>query len=129
MQRFAQHRSRRSQLHNLACIHHRQIIRHPIDNRQIVGDQQNRHPQLPLQIAQQIQDLRLDRHIQSGCGLIRHQQPGLGRQGHRDHYPLLHAARELEGKIPGPQFRGGNAAQLEQTDDLLPGIASRTVQQ
>ena len=46
-------------------------------------------------LAQELQHLRLDRHVERGGRLVGDQQLRLERQAHGDHRPLLHAAREL----------------------------------
>ena len=42
-----------------------------------------------------LEDLRLDRHVQGGRGLVGDQDAGIARQRHRDHHALAHPAREL----------------------------------
>ena len=49
-------------------------------------------PALALQLAQQVEDLRLDRHVQRRRRLVGDQQPRARRQRHRDHHALAHAA-------------------------------------
>ena len=54
-----------------------------------------RQPELALQVAQQVEDLRLDRHVERGDRLVGHDQLRLEREraGHADALPL--AAGEL----------------------------------
>ena len=47
-------------------------------------------------VLQQIEDLRLDRHVERGRRLVGDQEIGLGRQRHGDHDALLLAAGEPE---------------------------------
>ena len=47
------------------------------------------------QVAHQVEDLRLDRDVERGRRLVGDQQLGLAGEGHRDHHPLGHAARQL----------------------------------
>ena len=61
-----------------------------------MGDDDQRHPQLLLQILDQVQHLRLDRHVDRRGGLVGDQQPRPARQCHRDHGALAHAAGEIE---------------------------------
>ena len=52
---------------------------------------------VPVSVAQrahQVEDLRLDRHVERGRRLVCDQEPRLARERHRDHRPLPHAARE-----------------------------------
>ena len=60
-----------------------------------MGDQQHRHPELGAKIADQRQDLRLDRHIQRRRRFVGDQQARPAGQRHGDHDALLHAARQL----------------------------------
>src|SRR5262249_11027976 len=50
---------------------------------------------LRLELAHQIQDLRLDRNIKCGGRLVGNEQLGIAGERHSDHYPLPHATREL----------------------------------
>ena len=52
-------------------------------------------PSLALQLAQQVEDLRLDRHVERGRRLVGDQQLRLAGQRHGDHHALAHAAGEL----------------------------------
>ena len=52
-------------------------------------------PSRSLQVAQQLEDLRLDRHVERGRRLVGDQQLRVARERHRDHHALAHAAREL----------------------------------
>src|SRR3546814_9316880 len=49
-------------LHNPAGIHHRNARRHVFDDSQIVADQEVGEIELTLQVAQQVEDLRLHRY-------------------------------------------------------------------
>ena len=52
-------------------------------------------PSRVLQLAHQVEDLRLDGHIQRGGGLVGDQDLWIARQRHGDHDALAHAAGEL----------------------------------
>ncbi len=60
-----------------------------------MGDPNDRHPKLVSQILHQFDDLRLDRDIKRGGGLIGDQYLGGADQRHRDHDALTHPTREL----------------------------------
>jgi hypothetical protein len=62
---------------------------------EVVGDQQQRHAEPILQLAHQLQDLRLDRHVERGGRLVGDQDVGLVGDRHRDHDALALPAREL----------------------------------
>ena len=55
-----------------------------------------------LRVAHQLQNLRLDGHVQGGGGLVRDQHRRLAGQRHRDHHPLSQAAAELERILADP---------------------------
>ncbi|CUJ82633.1 Uncharacterised protein [Achromobacter sp. 2789STDY5608615] len=86
---------RRRLLHDPAQVHHCHPVRHVAHHRQIVADEHIRQPELLLQIAHQVQDLRLHRHVQRRGRLVAHQELGLRRQRPRDRNALALAAREL----------------------------------
>ena len=63
-------------------------------------------PEPVLQLAEQVQDLRLDRDIEGGDGFVADDQFRLRRQRSRDADPLALAARELvreERRLFGPE--------------------------
>ena len=61
----------------------------------VVRDQNDRGASCLLQFAHQVEDLRLDRHVERGRRLVGDQQLRVARQRHRDHRALPHAARQL----------------------------------
>ena len=78
-----------------ARVHHRDPVTGLRDHGQVVRDEDHREPQLRSQVAQQLQDLGLDHHVQRGHRLIGDHQLRPAGQRHRDHRPLAHAAGEL----------------------------------
>ena len=62
---------------------------------QVVGDQDHPGAGLVAQLAQLVEDLRLDRHVERRRRLVGDQQLRRARERHRDHHALAHAAREL----------------------------------
>ena len=77
-------------------------------------DQQHAHAALDLQTAQEVENLRLNRHIQRRRRFIGNQQARIGRERNGNHHPLFHATRELEGVLVQPTRRIGNAHGTEQ---------------
>ena len=59
-----------------------------------MGDEHHRHAESVLEFLDQLQDLRLDGHIERSGRLIRDQQLGAAGQRHGDHHTLAHAAGE-----------------------------------
>ena len=119
MLRVVEQRLHRRALDDLAGIHHDHLVDQFGNHAQVVRDDQHGHAQALLQIAQQIEDLRLDRHIQGGGGLVGHQQHRLAGQGHGDHHPLAHAARQPVRKVVEPLRRRRDAHQLQHLDGPL----------
>jgi len=116
MQRSAQEFARGRQLDDLPGIHHGHAVGHVADDAEVVRDEQNRHAEPLLQLAQQIQNLRLDCHIERGGRFVGDEQFRFARQRHRDHHALLHATGHLERIIFDARFRRGNTDEFEQAN-------------
>ena len=56
-------------------------------------------PVAPLQLAQQLEDLRLGRHVERGGRLVGDQELGSHDERHRDHRALAQPAAQLEGVL------------------------------
>jgi hypothetical protein len=65
------------------------------NDRQVVRDEQVGEIELRLEIFQQVQDLRLDRDVERGHGLVAHDQLRAERERPRDPDPLTLATGEL----------------------------------
>ena len=85
----------RPRLDDPAGIHDVHRLGDRRDHAQIVGDQQQRHAGLVRDLADQLEDLGLHRHVERGGRLVGDQQLRPPRQDHGDHHPLALAAREL----------------------------------
>ena len=83
---------------------------------QVVGDEQDRHARFALQLVEQRQDLRLDRHVERGGRLVGDQQLRPAGERHRDHRALALPARQLVRKRVDAALRIGNAGAREQLD-------------
>ena len=70
MLRIGEHSFGRTDLNNLALLHHTNIVCHVADNAKIMGDQQKRHAEFFLQIFEQFQNLRLHGDVQRRGWLI-----------------------------------------------------------
>ena len=68
---------RAAALDDLARIHHRDLVGMAGDDAEIVGDENDRHVPLALQLPQKIQYLALNRDVQRGGGLVGDQELGL----------------------------------------------------
>ena len=82
-------------LDHLAGVHNHDIIRYFSDDTEIMGDHHNRGTGLLLQLVDQIEDLRLDRHIEGRGRLVTDQELRITAQCHRDHHTLTHTAGKL----------------------------------
>ena len=76
MQRATQEFARGSEFHDLSGIHHRHAIRDVAHDAKIVRDEKYRHAEALLEVAEQIQNLRLNRHIKRGGWLVGHEKFG-----------------------------------------------------
>ena len=64
-------------LDDLAEVHHRDLGAEVPDDREVVGDEQERDVELALQVLEQVDHLRLDRHVERGDRLVGHEQLGV----------------------------------------------------
>ena len=65
------------------------------DDAEVVGHEHDARVGPLAQLLHDLQDLRLDRHVQRGRGLVGDEHRRVARERHRDHHALAHAAREL----------------------------------
>ena len=72
---------------------------HPVavvgDDPKVLRHQQDRRAGVLHRLPHLVEELRLDRDVEAGGGLVRDQQARVRRQRHGDQRPLRHAAREL----------------------------------
>ena len=61
-------------LDDLAGVHHGDPVAHAGDDAEVVGDQQHGDVEALLQIGEEIEDLRLDRHVEGGRRLVGDEQ-------------------------------------------------------
>ena len=64
------------QLDDLPEVHHRDAVAHVTHDAEVMGDEDDRQPEVALKVAQQVDDLRLDRDVQRGDGLVGDDQLG-----------------------------------------------------
>ena len=92
---LAENGVRRSGLHDLSVPHDGDLVGQIGNHRQIVGDEDHAHAILLHQIAQQVEDLRLGRHIERGGRLICNQELRSQRDCHGDRDALALATGEF----------------------------------
>jgi hypothetical protein len=85
----------RTAFDNLAAIHHQNPIAQMAHDGEIVRDEQHRKSALAPQPHQQIDELRLPRHVEPRHDFVRDQNPRRGAQGTGDVDALALAARKL----------------------------------
>src|SRR6185295_11479689 len=66
MLRILEYRAAWPDLDDLAEIHHGYPVTDALDDGHVVRDEDVRHAELALQVDQQVDDLRLNRHIERG---------------------------------------------------------------
>ena len=95
MARRVEDRLGRAEFDDAAEIHHAQPVRHVPHHRQVVADEQIGQAEPCLQVAHQVEDLRLHRHVQRRGGFVADQEFRLARQRAGDRDALALAAGEL----------------------------------
>src|SRR5918995_1459321 len=80
-------------LHDLAQIHHGHPVRDVLDHGEVVGYEDVGQVEFPLEVLQQVDDLRLDRDVECADRLVADDQARVERDGPRDPDPLPLAAR------------------------------------
>src|SRR5258706_15748342 len=108
-------------LDDLAGVHDDDVVDHLGDNPEVVGDQQERRARPVLDRLQELEDLGLDRYVESGRRLVGDEELRLARQGHRDHHALAHAAGHLVGVGLDAALGARDADELEALDPSVPG--------
>ena len=78
-----------------AEVHHRDAVADVTDEREVVGDEEVGDAELLLQVAEQVDDVGLDRHVETADRLVEHEELGGQREGARDGDALQLAAGEL----------------------------------
>ena len=95
--RVGEHRGRAAALDHPALAHDDHLVGDLGHHAEVVGDEHHRHAALVAQVEDQLEDLRLRRHVERCRRLVGNQQLRLERQRHGDHRPLTLPAGELEG--------------------------------
>ena len=90
----------RRDLDDLTQIHHRDMVAGVGHHGEVVGYEQERQPQFLLQGIQQVEDVRLDRHVERGDTFVGHQKTRIADQRPGDRDALALAAREGMRKPP-----------------------------
>ena len=79
-------------LGHAAAVHHDHAIADLGDDPEVVGDEDDAHPEVAGDAAQQLEDLGLDHHVERGRRLVGDDHVGVAGQRQGDHRALPHAA-------------------------------------
>ena len=109
-------------LHDLAGIHDGDLVADLSHHAQVVGDEDNAHVSLLLELLHELQNLGLNGHVQSSGGLVGNQQLGVADEAHGDHDTLAHAAGELVRVLLHPLGHVVDAHQLQHLHGPLGGV-------
>ena len=113
-------------LHHLSRSHDNDAVGNIRHHTHVVGDKENRGSQIPINPAQQIENLLLHRHVKSGGWLVRQNEGGLRCQRNCDDDALQLTAGKLMRVLANPLTRAWNPHLLQQVDD---GVAPLTPRQ
>ena len=108
----------RSRFESLRPIHDEGAVGDFGNDAHVMGDEEDRHLLFPLQFLDQVQDLRLNGHVERRGRLVRNEQLRTARERHGDHDPLEHSARELVRIFAEAALGRRNADPVEQADRL-----------
>ena len=97
MLRIAADLFRRAGFHKLPLMQHQDFIADVFYHRQVMADEQVGQAQFLLEILEQVDDLRLDAHVERTHRFIADNKPGLHRQGPGDPNSLPLTAAEFPG--------------------------------
>ncbi len=93
--RTIEHIEDRRLLHGVAALQHRHIVCDLADDAEVVADPHHGGAEVALQIPDQLDDLRLRRHVQRGGRFVGDQQFRIARHRDRDHHALLLSTGQL----------------------------------
>jgi hypothetical protein len=114
----------RTTLDNLSGIHHGHPVTHLGDDAQVMGDEDEGHVGLALQVFEEAEILRLNRDIKRGCRLVGQQQARLAGDGNSPGHALAHATAHLMGEGRYALLWSANADLMQQLDDPCPYLSA-----
>ena len=95
-----EHGRRLSLFDHPALLHDADVVAHEADDGQVVADEQVGQTVFVLQVAHQVEDLRLHRHVECRGRLVADDEVGLADEGTGDGDALALATGELVGVLP-----------------------------
>ena len=117
MERPAEQHLAGTGFHDAPPVHDRHPRAEKSDHREVVGDEEVRKVVLALELAQEIQHLRLDRDVEGRDGLVEDDEARLGRERAGDRDALALPTGHLG--WTATQELGAEPDELEQLDDAL----------
>ena len=121
MMRGRQHPGRRPDLHDASEVHHRNAVAQVAHHVEVVGDEQQGEIELAAERRDQVEDLGLQRYIESGHGLVGEHEGRAEHHRPRDGGPLTLAAAQLVWITFG--IADPEPHRLQDPRDLLPARA------
>ena len=121
--RVAEHLGGRPRLDQDAVAHHQDAVGDPRDDGQVVGDEQQRRPGV-APLREEVEDLRLHRHVERGGRLVGDEQVGLPGDGGRNQRPLPQPARELVRILVGAHGGVGEADEFQAGQDPVADLVT-----
>ena len=115
----------RPDLDELAEVHHGDVVGDVAHHGEVVGDEQVGQVELVLEVLQQVDDARLDRHVEGRHRLVEHDERRVEGQGAGDADALALAAGELVRVAAG--VLGRETDEVEQLLDPLVVVAGDLV--
>ena len=110
---------RRAGLDDAATLHDDHAVGQVGDDPHVMSDQEDAGIDAVPQVAHEVEDLRLDRHVERRRRLVGDEDPRIERQRLSDHRPLPLPARQLVGVGVDAALRLGDLDHLEQLDHPL----------
>ena len=95
MARVLEDRLDRALLDESPGVEHADAVAHLRDDAEVVADEEHGGVELGLELRDEVEHLRLDGRVEPGRRLVEDEERRVLGERHRDHDPLLHAAREL----------------------------------
>src|SRR2546426_1088442 len=95
MQGLVEDIGRRSDLDDAPRVHDRDPVRDLRQDGQVMGNHDERRAHRSANLLDELEDLRLDRHVHGAGRLVHDDDFRAVRQGNRDHDPLAHPSRKF----------------------------------
>ena len=110
----------RTALDDTAGVHDDDLVCDFRDHAEVVRDEDDGRVEVVFEAVDEIDDLRLDRHVERGRRLVGDQDRRVARQRHRDHRALPHPARELMREVVDARLRIRDSDLAQKLDRARP---------